>query len=242
MLNTEEFRDFVESEERSLREHVIEDLKKITLKKILQRKNPYLLCSRGFLTAHDLIKDLIDAYCHESYETRFGHVLENIARFVANKIYGATKSDMKGLDFDLLKIRVRYILEIKSGPHWGNSSSHRDLNASFLSAKAILDPQDVVGILGICYGRTPHSADTTHPAYTELCGKEFWALISGDDAFYRSDIMLNAFILGAAEHNAALNTACADIINKLSETFSLTHCHADGSINFVSITEFISSK
>ena len=71
---------------------------KVDLYKILKQKNPYLFKAKNVLTAQDLIKGFLDAFLQSQEETLFGDFIEGLAIFVCDKVYGAKKSELMGID------------------------------------------------------------------------------------------------------------------------------------------------
>ncbi len=90
--------------------------------KILRQKNPYLFKAKNVLTAQDLVKGFLDAFLQSQEETLFGDFIEGLAIFVCNQVYGAKKSELTGIDLEFEKNGIIYIVEIKAGWNWGNSS------------------------------------------------------------------------------------------------------------------------
>ena len=79
----------------------LESLEKLKLTEILQRKNPYLFRAKNILTAHDLIKNILDAFLQSQEETMFGDFTEGVAIFVSNQINGGKKSkELIGIDLE----------------------------------------------------------------------------------------------------------------------------------------------
>ncbi len=111
---------------------------KVDLLKILKQKNPYLFRAKNVLTAQDLIKGFLDAFLQSQEETLFGDFIEDLAIFVCNKVYGAKKSELTGIDLEFEKDGVIYVVEIKAGWNWGNSSQIRQLNINFENAKKFM--------------------------------------------------------------------------------------------------------
>lgn len=100
----------------------IDRLKKLKLKNVLKRKNPYLFKAKYLLTSEQIIKSLVDAFLSSNEETIFGDWLEGLAIFVNQLVYEGWKSGIPGIDLEFDKKGTRYIVAIKSGPNWGNSS------------------------------------------------------------------------------------------------------------------------
>ncbi len=149
---------FVEQNISSFHEQRLHLLSNLKLRKILERKNPYLFKAKNILTAQDLVKGILDAHLSSQEETIFGEFLEKLAIFVNGKVFTGRKSSTKGIDLEFEKDGKRFIVNIKSGPNWGNSSQIREMLANFKTAKITLrttggSDLEIVAINGCCYGR-----------------------------------------------------------------------------------------
>jgi hypothetical protein len=96
------------------------------------------------------------------------------------------KSSSEGVDLEFSKDDVRYIVAIKSGPNWGNSSQIARMKDNFSRAKRTLRTSNsnvlnTVAINGCCYGR---DRNPDKGEYFKYCGQEFWEFISGDSTLY----------------------------------------------------------
>ena len=136
----------------------IEKLKKLELKAVLKRKNPYLFKVKNIVTASNFVETILDAYLSSQEETLFGGFLEGLAVYVCQYVYGGSKSSAEGIDLEFEKDDTRYIVSIKSGPNWGNSSQIKRIQNNFRKAKKILGTNtasspNVVAVNGCCYGR-----------------------------------------------------------------------------------------
>lgn len=100
----------------------IDSLDTLKLKKVLKRKNPYLFKAKNVLTADEIVRGIIDAHVSSSEEGIFGDWLEGLAIFINSKVYGGWKSSTEGIDLEFDNDGIRYIVNIKSGPNWGNHS------------------------------------------------------------------------------------------------------------------------
>jgi hypothetical protein len=161
-------------------------LEKFSLKKILKSKNPYLFKAKNIETAQDFIKSILDALISSSEETIFGNLLEELAIYTNQKVYNGKKSSAKGIDLEFEKDSIYYLVSIKSGPNWGNSSQVAKMVSDFNSAKRTLRTSNsnnlnIEFVNGCCYGRD-NNPDKTN--YLKLCGQKFWELISGENEFY----------------------------------------------------------
>lgn len=218
----------------------IDRLKELKLKEVLKRKNPYLFKAKNILTAQDFVKTILDAYLSSQEETIFGNFLENLAIFINQKVYGGWKSSADGIDLEFDKGGIRYIVAIKSGPHWGNRSQIVKLKSDFTKAKQTLRTSNsrinTVAVNGCCYGRCNK---TDKGEYFKYCGQVFWEFISGNRDLY-TDIIKP---LGhkAKDNNEKFFESYAQILNKFTLEFGLEFCE-NGIINWKKLIRFNSSE
>lgn len=211
---------------------------KVDLLKILKQKNPYLFRAKNVLTAQDLIKGFLDAFLQSQEETLFGDFIEGLAIFVCDKVYGAKKSKLTGIDLEFEKDEVIYVVEIKAGWNWGNSSQLRQLKINFESAKKLVfskTGKKVVAVNGCCFGKD-NKPDKDN--YLKLCGQQFWEFISGDEKLYID--IIDPISYKAKEKNDEFAENYAQIINKLTLEFSQKFCD-NGKINWKKLVEYNSS-
>jgi len=88
----------------------------------LLKKNPYLFKAKNITKAQDLVEGLLDARLSSSEERLFGDFLEDLAIFIVGKTCGGHKSTAQGVDLEFMNVGVHYVVSVKSGPNWGNSS------------------------------------------------------------------------------------------------------------------------
>jgi len=218
----------------------INSIMKLKLKAILKRKNPYLFRAKNILTAQDLIKPILDAYLSSQEETVFGDFLEGLAIFVCNQVFSGYKSAAEGIDLEFTRDNIRYLVSIKSGPNWGNSSQINRMRNNFKQAARILGTKitesNIFFVNGCCYGRDsrPNKGD-----YLKLCGQAFWELISGNDRLYID--IIEPLGHKAREKNEAFYKEYARIINLFTVEFAEDYCD-DGLINWEKLVEFNSKK
>lgn len=97
-------------------------------------------------------------------------------------MYGGWKSGIPGIDLEFDHESVRYIVNIKSGPNWGNSSQISKMKSDFKTAQRTLRTSNsklnIVCVNGCCYGldNNPDKGD-----YYKYCGQKFWEFISGNE-------------------------------------------------------------
>lgn len=218
----------------------LSSLKDLRLNDVLKKKNPYLFKAKNILVASDLVETLLDAHLSSQEETIFGHFLEGLAIFINGLAYGGKKSAAEGIDLEFETDGKRYIVSIKSGPNWGNSSQIKRMVDNFAKAKRILRPTnsdpEVIAVNGCCYGRDskPHKKYD----YFKYCGQRFWHFISGDPDLYLGIIVPMG--LRAKEKNDEFAEERARIVNIFTEEFS--HRFAiDGRIDWDALVKFNSS-
>ncbi|SNY26819.1 Type II restriction endonuclease EcoO109I [Orenia metallireducens] len=241
-INLNEVKEFVNKNIMTFHESRIQRLEKMKLHGVLKKKNPYLFRAKNIMDAEELIKDLLDAYLSSSEEKIFGDFLEELAIFVAEKTCNGIKSSAQGMDLEFERDRVRYIVSIKSGTNWGNSSQIRKLEQDFRQAEIILKQSNrtlnVQSVLGISYGRVRTSYDYRGFIW-KLVGQNFWYFISGNENIY-SDI-IEPLGYKAGEFNERFYEKKIQIINKFTEQFLDEFCD-NGIINWKKIVEFNSGN
>ena len=239
-ITQQEITDYVEANIQGFHQKRLDNLQKLKLMNVVKRKNPYLFKAKNINTAQDFVKTILDAFLSSQEEGIFGGFLEELAIFICAQVYGGQKSSAEGIDLEFEKDSIRYIVSIKSGPNWGNSSQIAKLRDNFRKAKRILSTNtsstNVVTVNGCCYGkdRTSDKGD-----YLKLCGQKFWAFISGNDNLY-TDI-IEPLGHQAKEKNEQFMQEYAKVVNKFTFEFIGTFCDADGNILWEKIVIFNSA-
>lgn len=208
---------------------------KVNLLKILKQKNPYLFRAKNILTAQDLIRGFVDAFLQSQEETLFGEFMEGLAIFVCGAVYKAKKSELTGIDLEFEKGDLFYIVEIKAGWNWGNSSQLKQLRVNFKKARRMLKKKirkKVVAVNGCCFGR---DARPDKKGYLKLCGQRFWEFISGNERLYMD--IIEPISNRAKQRNEEFLEHYAQVINQLTLEFSQQFCD-DGKINWEKLVEY----
>ena len=230
-LDLDHVRVFIEQNIQLFHQKRIESIQTIKLITVLKRKNPYLFRAKNLVTASDLVKTILDAFLSSQEEGIFSGFLEQLAIFICNQVYAGRKSAATGVDLEFDKANVTYIVAIKSGPNWGNSSQIQKMKDDFRRAKKVLGTNrtatNVVAINGCCYGRdaTPDKGE-----YLKLCGQSFWEFVSGDQNLYID--IIEPLGHKAHEQNEMFNHEYAKVVNKFTAQFINVFCDADGAINW----------
>lgn len=239
-LNLADVRDYVNDHIVDFHQRRIKSLEELRLDKLLT-KNPYLFRAKNIVTAGELIASLLEAFLSSSEEKLFGDFLEGLAVFVAQKTCGGHKSAAPGVDLEFFNQQTHYIVSIKSGPNWGNSSQQtkleQDLKNAVARVKQARRGANVQPVLGICYGR----AKTTYlRGYMKIVGQNFWYLISENKNLY-TDI-IEPIGHRAREHNENFVNERGRVINRFSKELIDRFCDPTGAIDWVKLVEFNSGN
>jgi hypothetical protein len=239
-LNLKDVTQYVEDNIGTFHQKRIAGLTALKLTKVLSKKNPYLFKAKYILTTESIIKSLTDAFISSQEETIFGDWLEGLAIFINSKVYDGRKSGIPGIDLEFDKDNSRYIVTIKSGPNWGNSSQVGKLATDFKTAKKTLRTSNsklnVIAVNGCCYGRDnkPDKGD-----YYKYCGQKFWEFISGDSDLYIK--IIEPLGHKAKERNDDFIKSYSQMINLFTKEFADTFCKNNGEIDWNKLVQFNSA-
>jgi hypothetical protein len=218
----------------------IKSLEELKLSKLLT-KNPYLFKAKNITTAGELVTGLLDAFLSSSEEKLFGDFLEALAIFVAEMTCSGRKSTAPGIDLEFSNRGVFYIVSVKSGPSWGNSSQQDKLEQDFKSAVTRVKQSrkliNVQPVLGICYGKTRTSFLR---GYMKVVGQNFWYLISEDQQLYID--IIEPIGHCAKEHNETFLQEKGRVINRFTREFIDRFCDPRGGIDWAKLVEFNSGN
>lgn len=228
---------YIEKQIPDFHEARLASLRKLKLPKILKRKNPYLFKVKNLNVASELVKSLLDAHLSSQEETIFGTFLEGLAIYIAEQIYDGRKSTAQGIDLELSKDGVLYLISIKSGPNWGNSSQIQKMKDNFRKAARIFRTNAIskplMAINGCCYGQDSRSDKGD---YQKLCGQAFWEFLSGDAALYLE--LIEPMSNTTKERNEEFNEAFAKVVNGFTQEFIRDFCTADHAIDWRKLLVF----
>lgn len=208
----------------------------LRLAAVLKRKNPYLFKAKAITSAPDLVKQLLLAHLSSQEETFFGAFLEGLAIHICHTAYGGQKSTTEGIDLEFNRDGLRYIVSIKSGPYWGNSSQISRMIQNFDRARRIAGPhQYMIAVNGCCYGKeaNPHKVKGN---YLKLCGQDFWHLISGNPLLYQE--IIEPLGHEAKKRNDEFEEAFGCLHTRLTTEFVEDFCLTSGAIDWQKIINF----
>lgn len=242
-LDLKEVTRYVESNIGDFHSRLLKNLNDLSLSVVLFKKNPYLFKAKAFTNATDIVKSLVDAFLSSREETIFGNWLEGLAIYINSKVYSGKKSTTPGVDLEFDKDGIRYIVAIKSGPNWGNSSQIRKMIQDFNSARRTLKTSSgsklrIEAVNGCCYGRDnkPEKADN----YSKFCGQAFWEFISGETDLYIK--IIEPLGHKAKQKNDEFHEAYGKVLNRFTREFMDHFCKTDGAIDWDKLVKHNSSK
>ena len=239
-LDLDEVRAYVNENIVDLHQRRIKSLEELKLDKLL-KKNPYLFKAKNVTTAGELVSGLLDAFLSSSEEKLFGDFLEDLAVFVASKTCDGHKSTAPGVDLEFFNKGVHYVVSVKSGTNWGNSSQQRkleeDLRNAVIRVRQSKHGANVQSVLGICYGKTKTSYVR---GYLKVAGQNFWYLISENAALF-TDI-IEPIGHRAKQHNEAFLEGKSRVTNLFTKQFIDRFCDDMGATDWVKLVEFNSGN
>jgi len=232
---------FVEDRVTVFHEQRAANVESLKLDQVLSAKNPYLFRAKHLESASELVAALLNARLSSAEEGMFGGFMEDLAVFVSEQTCGGRKSGITGIDIELERDKVRYLIAVKSGKNWGNSTQHKKLKDNFATAVKVLKQNSAVGevqpTLGICYGRFK---TVNNGVYLHIGGQSFWELISREPELYRD--LIEPIGYKAREFNRAFDDKKEHAQNRMVREFLEKFCLADGRIDWQRIVTLVSKN
>ncbi|MBC7814331.1 MAG: cytosolic protein [Burkholderiales bacterium] len=240
-LDLDAVRDYVNNHIDEFHQSKIRSMETLKLKALLQRKNPYLFKSKNILLAQDMVRTLPDAHISSSEEEMFGQFLEGLAIFIAGQTCDGVKSVRVGIDLELVLRGMTMLVQIKSGPNWGNSTQQNKQEQNFRQAIEAVQLEQgpetkVEAILGICYGKT---RTARLRGYLKVVGQNLWYLVSENEHLYTE--IIEPLGYRAKEHTETFERQKAAVVNRFTQEFMSEFCD-NGVINWERIVRFNSSN
>jgi len=239
-LNVDDLNDFVNDNIIHFHNRRIKSLEELSLNKLL-KKNPYLLKAKNLNIASDLVSNLMEAFLSSSEEQIFGSFLEDLAVYISGITCNGHKSTAPGVDLEFVNNGIHFVVSIKSGTNWGNSSQLRRLEQDLQDATSRLKQSRAINnvqpVLGICYGKT---RTVYRRGYLKIVGQNFWYLISENPNLYTEIIEPIGF--RAKEHNDYYLNEKARVINRFSKELLDNFCDDSGAIDWQKLVEYNSSN
>jgi hypothetical protein len=234
-LNVERVRQYVNDNIVDFHQRKIRSLEELSLEKLLS-KNPYLFRAKNVTTASEMITNLLEAFLSSSEEKLFGDFLEGLAVSIAEQTCNGHKSTAPGIDLEFFNNGIHYVVSIKSGTNWGNSSQQnrleQDLKNAVTRVKQSRRGANVQPVLGICYGKTRTSFVR---GYLKVVGQNFWYLISEDKSLH-TDIV-EPIGYRAKEHNEGFLLEKSKVVNRFTGLFIERFCDPTGAIDWAKLVQ-----
>jgi hypothetical protein len=232
---------FVERQVTEFHERRAANVESLKLLQVLGAKNPYLFRAKNIQSASEMIEALLDARLSSAEEGLFGGFMEALAVFVSEEKCNGRKSGITGIDIELDRDGVRYLIAVKSGKAWGNATQHKKLRDNFSTAVKVLKQNKAMGeiqpTLGICYGRF---RTVNNGAFLHIGGQSFWELISGEPDLYMD--IIEPIGYRAKEFNDEFHTKRANAMNRMVREFTERFCSVDGAIDWPKIVTLVSKN
>lgn len=230
----QEITEYVSKNIFKFHEARLRKLTSLKLKELLKKKNPYLYRAKDLNTPQEIVEALASAFMSSAEETMFGDWLEQLAVFVAGKVFDGHKSTSEGIDIEMDKEDIHYIISVKSGPKWSNSSSRKKMLDNFAKAKRIYrtsgNRNPCEAVEGCCYGQDRNPDKGTH---LKLCGELFWNFISGSDTLFVD--IIEPLGKDSRRHNSEYLDQYYKTITCFSREFANNFCDQSGKIDWEKI-------
>jgi hypothetical protein len=211
----------------------------LKLRAVLAAKNPYLFRAKNLESATEFVKAILDARLSSAEEGLFGGFLEALAIFVSEEKCSGRKSGIPGIDLELERNGVRYLIAVKSGKAWGNRTQHDKLKDNFVAAVKTLKQNKSIGeiqpTLGICYGCFK---TVNRGTYLHIGGQSFWELISGEPDLYTE--IVEPIGYRAKEFNEEFEQKKIQATNRMVREFTTDFCLENGNIDWRKIVTMVS--
>ena len=239
-ITDEQITQYVEANIGTYHASRLSSLTKLSLKELLLRKNPYLFRQKNLRTPEEIVRSLLDAHLSSQEESMFGNFLEGLAIYSAGEVHGGIPSIADEVDLEFNKDGSRYIVSLKSGPNWANSSQIKKLKQDFQAAGRKLRQRynnpPFIFVNGCYYGRDekPDKGD-----YFKYCGQRFWELISNDPSLYTR--IIEPLGHEARHHNEDFNRNYGAVITSFAREFTGEFCDADGYIDWDKLVRYSSA-
>jgi hypothetical protein len=243
-LNLKNVTLYVEKNIGEFHQKRLETVNSIKLKEVLKSKNPYLFKAKNVSSASEIVEGILNAFLSSSEEGIFGNWLERLAIFINDSVYNGRKAGIEGIDLDFDKNGNRYLVSIKSGPHWGNDSQIKKMCDQFDTARKRLSTSgskaSIVCVNGCCYGKSREQSEYKSKGnYYKICGQRFWDLISGEPDLYIK--IIEPLGHEAAEKNNEFKISYGHLVNRLTKEFLDDFCDQNGRIDWQKLLIFNSS-
>jgi Type II restriction endonuclease EcoO109I len=213
-------------------------LEKLSLRKVLSKKNPYLYRALGIEKASEIVEQIMAAHISSSDETFFGNCFfEPIAKMAS----GGKVADGEGVDFTVESKEKFLAVAVKSGPSWGNADQHKRQSTNFdaLRKRLYKIQKQFDPLCGQAYGKQS-CEPTDNSRFRRRSGQAFWEEITGDPDFYLKLIRLMKNV--PAKNRPRFRAMWNHAVNRFTAEFIADFCNAEGAIDWEKLTAHSSAK
>jgi hypothetical protein len=208
---------------------------------LLRKTNPYLACIKYKNSCSAIVDSLFDVGASDVERLIFDDFLKRLAVFISEQKCNGRKSSITGIDIELEREGIRYLIAVKSGKAWGNATQHKKLRDNFQTAVKVLKQNSVVGAiqptLGICYGRFK---TVNNGAFLHIGGQSFWELLSYEPDLYMD--LIEPIGYRAKQFNEEFADNRTHALNRMVREFTERFCREDGSIDWPKIVTLVSKN
>ncbi len=209
----------------------------MNLRKVLQRKNPYLFRAIGINEPRKLVDAILSAYLSSSDEGIFG---DAFFEPVAIAVSGGRKSITDSVDFELtINATTTRAYAVKSGLSVFNANSRRRQIQSFEECRRRLPGRAFEAVVGYGYGNRVAPPQGKRN-FREVSGQAFWEEISGDPELYKK--LFTLLTKKADEHAGVYLKAYTEVANKFVQELETEFATADGKIDWDKLLAFNCGK
>jgi len=166
--------------------------------------------------------------------------------YVAKRLYGGSKSELKSIDLEFEREEIYYIVGIKSGIYWANSDQVAKMRDNFKEAKIELRQRGIAreirAVNGCIYGKEKSPLKTNvdpEKNYYKYAGQDFWCFISEDENLYRE--IIEPIDRKAREKDETLKEAYSAKVNEMTQDF-MERFMTNYKIDWVKLVEFVSKR
>lgn len=206
----------------------------------LLMSDSYILRTEQELLVSSLIKQLIDEYFSDIQQVIFEEFCRTLVFDLCKMKDYATRSSLHGIDLELDKDEVHYLIHVNGDTKWGNSSQIIHMVDAFKKAQCNLRASNAKSqfrfVNGCCYGS---ENKTDKGDYIKLCGQPFWEFISGNKQLFVEIIEPLGF--RAKERNQEFLEEYGRLINLFTQEFMNNFC-MDGKIDWEKLVRFNSEN
>lgn len=239
-ISDKELEDIVSEQLDMFYKSRLDQAKKLELKDVLSRKNPYLFKALGIEKPSEIVENLLNARLSSSDETIFGtEFFEKIAKRIAEITSNASIAPADGVDIIIDKETYKPI-GIKSGENWGNSSQIKRLKDDFETLRQRVQTKidkKYDPVVGHGYGTKNRLSKT---GWRDVSGQAFWKEISGDPDLYLKLMRLMKDL--PLKHKPEFKKKWDELVQKFTDEFSSNFCKEDGSVDWEKLTKFVSEE